>query len=94
MTPTTGNVGPGTVTAATDAIGMSTGPASIAYSTSQATILANGEGVIDIDINDNLVYESTLSGTAADGGALIIYTNTAFRQPIGTAAFWRASPTA
>jgi hypothetical protein len=76
MVATTGNVGPCTATSATDAIGMATGPASVAYSTSQATILANGEGVVDIDINPGLVYESVLSGTAADGGALIVYTNT------------------
>ncbi len=76
MVATTGNVGPCSATSATDAIGMATGPALVAYSTTQSVILANGEGVVDIDINDGLVYESTLSGTAADGGALIVYTNT------------------
>lgn len=76
VTPTTGNVGPCTATAATDAIGFSTGPAIAAYSTSQATILANGEGLVDLDINPGLVIQSRLSGTAADGGALIVYVNT------------------
>jgi hypothetical protein len=77
MVATTGGVGPVTATAGADCVGLSLGsPSGAGYTTTQATVLASGEGMIDIEINPHLVIESVQSGATTSGTAMQLATNT------------------
>ena len=47
------------------------------YTTSQATVLSDGPGVISLVVNPDAVYRLRMSGTAAAGGTLPLVTNSA-----------------
>jgi len=70
----TAGLATGTVTSAANAVGT-TLDTSTAYSTTQADILANGEGLVTVIVNPDAVYRLHASNGATAGTALVATTN-------------------
>jgi len=69
--------GPATTTGAANALGLCVGDNAYAYSTVQATILAQGApATVEVDINPGLIINMLLSGATTASTALTVLTNT------------------